>query len=350
MAEQPTNVWKFTQLDGPKDTLILAGYEAPFGRPRQKAILKDKLTVRQQVTRYPDSIIQPTRHIFGSHREDQEITGRWMDRKLGKGAAQQHVTEWERFVNAKVRIQITWGNILSYKAFIESIETAWESPTEVAWTMRLLIDSKDDDVVARGQTTTPLPDKIAQMNTDLAIIGKGSPSRVSVDKIWEPDLFDIIGTIASKIAIVTSAIAGLANGFDNLKTATIAQLHQLKAACHQLKTAMNTFELALDPPLDTALSSRESESDMKHRNFQFTSSISFNEVLAVIAGILRDIDIAERGNTFTNYTARTGDTWESISQQFYGNVDGAADIRAANGIKFGNLPAPGTKYFIPRQQ
>jgi hypothetical protein len=64
-----TGAWRFEQLAGDKKTLILAGYSAPFGRPRQKAVVRDKVQIREKTTRYPGSSGPPTRHIFGDDYE-----------------------------------------------------------------------------------------------------------------------------------------------------------------------------------------------------------------------------------------------------------------------------------------
>ena len=69
----------------------------------------------------------------------------------------------------------------------------------------------------------------------------------------------------------------------------------------------------------------------------------------MMAAFDRDTEIAQRGKTFTQYTAKFGDSWESVSIKFYATPDGAQAIRQANGIKYGEPPRPGSNYIIPNK-
>ncbi len=70
--------------------------------------------------------------------------------------------------------------------------------------------------------------------------------------------------------------------------------------------------------------------------------------LAEIAEADRAAERAERGFIRGLHTAKTGETWESISNQEYGDASRVGDILAANAIEPGEAPTPGTTYIIPR--
>jgi len=76
-----TENWILTPIRGDSATVVLSGYSAPFGRPRQKAVVKEIIKSRVQTTNYPGRLL-PTRHSFGIMYEPIELTGRWMTKML----------------------------------------------------------------------------------------------------------------------------------------------------------------------------------------------------------------------------------------------------------------------------
>jgi hypothetical protein len=341
-----SNVWRFEQLEDPFKTLTLAGSAAPYGRPRQKPVLTDKLMVRQQVVRYPDNASLPTRHIFGSHRENWEITGRWMDRRLGDGAVADLVDAWESFVRDKRRVSVAWGATVAYTGVIESFQVAWESPTEVVWTLLLSVDEKDGDQVPRA---SHLIDHATQVDIIIGEIQNAATQKLKSDPGWHPDILDSIDTLVSAVSVATSAVYQIAHSFSNLEAATFQELNRFRAGLNQLRTAIITMEDTLTAAkVDTYTLSRESKSDIAWYNFLTSNSINNYAILADIADLMRASDLAARGKNFTTYTAATGDTWERISTIEYGIPDYADKIRQANAVRYGVLPIAGTKYKIPQ--
>lgn len=339
--------WRFEQLDGPKRIIKLVGYAAPFGRPRQKPLYSDKNSLRQTVTRYPDSIKEPTHHTFGTRRHDLELSGRWMDNKLGAGAAAALVAQFDQFVDDAVRCRVSWGDVNSYVGYLESIESRWESSTQVAWTLVFSTDSKDGDAVVRT-----IPELDHKKNTQRLVdaLGIQLVPALNARGGWKPDLLDAIDSAIASIAGFTGSLAKIAGQFSNLESATANELQRFRGAINQLRTAIVKYENTIGFALaDFALFVRQSETDIAWFQYQHMASRQNSIALAILADLERDCVLAERGKNKTSYTARTGDTWESIAIQIYGDPEGADALRAANGVKLGVLPVPGKKYKVPQK-
>jgi hypothetical protein len=347
--------WVFEQLETPKGsngpkTLKLANYAAPFGRPRQKPVIKDKLTVRNQVVRYPGNSKAPTRHFFGTHREPSVLTGRWMDSNLGVGEAKNLVAAWDDFIDDQVLCRISWGDNLSYTGFIESLETEWESPAQVAWTMNLLLDEKDTSNVRVAVPALSLDQSTSQLQKVLADLFPGidQPQGFSPDPAWSPDLQDSVDQIVSDIAQFSANLNNVIGQLSNLESATFFELQRFRSAIHGIKTAVLQYEAITDNLRnDTALFVRQADSDIAWFTFTSNEDIGTTTLYAILADMELDAEKAQRGKTTLSYVAIQGDTWESISTQFYDSPSGANKIRQANGVQFGALPQAGKTYQIP---
>jgi len=138
--------WVFAQTGVPNPkTLRLNAYAAPFGRARQKPVVTEKLVVQVQKTKYPATNENRTYHVFGYEYEDIELTGRWMTRHLdGEETADSLAAKWIEFVKDEAVLLVTWGKFASYKGIITELTLARESEHELAWTIKMIVDSKDD--------------------------------------------------------------------------------------------------------------------------------------------------------------------------------------------------------------
>jgi hypothetical protein len=79
------------------------------------------------------------------------------------------------------------------------------------------------------------------------------------------------------------------------------------------------------------------------------NEVDLRRILALMAALDKQAEIAERGKLQSSYVAQLGDSWESISMKFFGAPDKAQSIRDANGAKYGAQPYPGSTLKIPLQ-
>ena len=132
--------WTFVQLGPPNKTMTLSGYSAPFGRQRQKAVVRDAVTIRESTTYYAGASGPPTRHVFGNKLEQWELTGRFMDPAAGSGYAKTQTDYVKQFVLDAQPVEIRWGDIVGARGFIKSFDPGRESEFQVEWKMTVLVD------------------------------------------------------------------------------------------------------------------------------------------------------------------------------------------------------------------
>ncbi len=345
--------WKFEQTGSNPKTLTLEGYSAPFGRPRQKAVCEEEFGVRVQTVRYPGNDGPPTRHLLGTKWTDEfQLTGRWMDRKLGgAGLANLKVDEWQRFIAEQKNLRISWGDIVSYTGMIEKIKIGRESPSEVVWTLYILIDEREG-----FRETRPLPPRnfaSKKRDYDLAASNFVSTSKLQFNthRDWSPDLLDVMDSTLSSLASFSASLNKAVRQFDNITSATSASLQRLRMSIHGVKTAFINYMHTIDNVvIDTALFIRQSESDINWFAYKQDQNVQASVILGILADMDREAEIAERGRSRTTYTGRNGDSWEMVGVQFFGDPDGADLIRQANGVRYGELPTSGRIYQIPQLQ
>lgn len=366
--------WSIEQLDGDKTVLWLGGWMAPFGRPRRKAVLTETFTQRVQTVRYPGAL-SPTRHLLGWHWEDFELNGRWMTRLMPTDAtANEMADSIIKLVQDGRRCRISWGNIVSYVGIIEKIELARESPDEIAWKMKFLVDYRPElkwkfQQTDRVDISTEKDKLIEQFNG--AWIRFGSKELEKTIPDWNPDFFDQIDGLFSNINGLSANFVNLVNQFDNLASATKTELSRALATIHQMRTAVATLSETLStlpmgisstvsqntniqaapgirPDALDFLFTRDADSDTNFQGWYTQSTIARDEVLTVLADIERTILIQKLGQALRSYTARDGDTWESISILMFGLPDKAESIRLLNGVRGGELPVSGQTYKIPK--
>lgn len=344
-----SNDWKFKQLQSPYKEIVLSDYAVPFGRPRQKPLLKDKLTVRNQVTRYPGNNGPPTRHLFGVHREDYDLSGRWMDSKLGTGFTATLIRNWEQFIADQVPMRMTWGNILSYVGIVESIEVDWESDSQVAWTLHLLIDEKDGYTFQSRTQQTLTVDRTAELISRIDLMTDNLKQMATSVPDLPVTFLDRIDNALALMAEPSAALTKLVNQLESLENLASGDLQRFRLAFSQITNSVVGIEnIIIYAAVDTAAWVRQSDSDIKFYDVTAKHNLYAAEMLEILADLQRDTQLVQqRGPSVRSFTARMFDSWESISNAVYGDPSGAAKIRAANGIRFGMLPQAGTKYKIP---
>lgn len=342
--------WQFTQLGGEKKVLVLDGYAAPFGRPRQHAIMEEAIKLRQVATRYPGNSGPPTRHVFGHNWTDEgmTLTGRWMNRKLeGKATAESLVEDWQAFIADEQKVQLKWGDLLEFTGIVEGIKVGWESSTEVVWTISFLIDTK----VSIGSITRPpraaptrTPDRmILDLNAGLLNI-----AQVQIQGDYQPDFFDTLDNLTGILAGAIGTLVGLSNQLAALEKQTFSALQRIRLAIGEVRTAALIFGDTVDSSIiDTQMFTRQSVSDIRWFEFRQETAFELSVMADILAELDRNVELVLRGQNARSYQAIMGDTWESISSNMYGGVSRANDIRAANGITGSMQPVPGATYRIP---
>lgn len=342
--------WTFKQLGGavPK-TMILTGYAAPFGRPRQKPVVMVGRYLRKKQTHYPGNSGAPTTHLFGGASEPMELSGRWMDKFLGKGSAERNYRVFQDMVDDQIPVRITWGDLLSYIGWIDKINVHWESESQCSWSLQLLIDV--DEFKGRKPNIGPVrpPADVADdVNQWLTAVITPLPSTLpSLDAV-AGEVFDAIDDLVTNVTQYGGAAVKLANSISNVETAGFNELERLRAGLHQFKTAVITLQDTVDSlAVDTLIIDRALEDDIAWLTFQSKSTAHTNDMIFSITQLEAQAEQAVMLRIKTTYQAKPGDSWESISNDVYGEPSRAGDIRQANGIKGGAPPVSGVTYNIP---
>ena len=352
----PANNWIFRQMSGsdPK-TITLEGYAAPFGRPRQKPVVKDKLELRNARVQYPGSD-NVTRHVFGTKRAPITLAGRWMDKFLGIGRSAELIRAFEALVADGRLCAISWGSIVSYVGLPTSIEIDRESETEVAWILEIDIDRRADRTTARTeylQSDSTVGAKIQELllesklrdweKTGIITQPGGGPE-------LKPQLLDTVGDILGTIGTATSQVAKFANQVDDFEKASVNTLQQFRANIHQIKTGYVALTDTMSAiPIDASLFVRQADDDIKFLTFQNKTEYETLVLLQILADLERSTNRIETGLSTTSYTARDGDTWEFMATKYYADAGKSDIIRQANGIRYGERPSAGRTYLVPTQ-
>jgi hypothetical protein len=357
-------VWKFTQLGGPRKTLQLTGWSAPFGRARRAPIVNGGLHVGTQSTTYSDG--SRTVHAFGAEGKPFELTGRWMDAGMAiHGGAQKAARDWKDFVGDRQEVRVSWGDILSYRIFIEDLDAHYESEDSVAWELKAIVL-----VDEAGQITTqPLPTTSpAQYAARLAALlnATRAPFHVSTSTSLAgilTEVSDAFDVLVSSMNGPFAAVYDTASALSSFESALSADLQKMGAGVQSLRTSVlemrDLNELLISR---TALMSGElgtAVGDVQGGLFsgpdilQLTAAkadadLATANMLALIAEMQNDIDRRLRGDSGTAHAAQSGDTWEKIGTRSLGSPDAGRAIRAMNGIRYGAKPQPGRRYTIPR--
>lgn len=341
--------WTFEQLGGEKKKLTLDGYAAPFGRPRQKAIFEEEFKERIQTTRYPGNSGPPTRHLFGQQWNDQMIlTGRWMDRHLrGQQTATSLVVAWQDFLKDEQRVRISWGSVASFIGYCESLNVGWESDTECTWKITFLVDEKPSQTRRRLPVDSGIENNLSSL---IAFVNKSRASAAAIANNLNPDFIDQLDGVFSQVAVGTSQLVRFSNQISDLESRSFGTLQRLRLGIQEVKTAVLNLQSTIGSATDDGvLFTRQApETVITLAQFRADNDVNAMIILDLLASMHVSVERVLTGKAYTSYEARVGDSWESISTQIYHGADGAGKIRAANGIKYGELPVPGVTYRIPQ--
>lgn len=343
--------WIFIQQGGDKKTLRLSKWSAPHGRARQKAVVTDGIELRQTKTYYPGSN-KPTRHVFGHKLEDFELDGRFMDIEGGKGYAAAKAEEVKRFVADAQPVLIAWGKLITGTGMLTEFHPGRESAGNVAWKLKVEVD--EDFILDAASATQPEPEKLDDLSKALenairdALGDKREQKEITV---FPPSLdLGLSDTLDGLVSAVNTPVAMFGKMVDqvvDLERATIGSIKRLRAGLHQVKTSMLKLRAAYEDASGTSSlvsSSSGAQSDFSKR--QCDTNASMVAALSALRKLDRACAVAERKKVASFWTARPGDTWESIAKASMGSASKAAAIQEANAVT--GLPVPGTKYVIPR--
>jgi hypothetical protein len=339
--------WVFQQLEGPASSrrrMTLSAYNAPFGRPRKEAIFKELIRSRVQITRYPGASKKQTRHAFGVNWEPFELKGRWMTRH-STASALDISREWIRFIKDERTCRIAWGNIISWTGYIEELELAHESEDDIAWRMKIIIDSRDDDNSVFVRRHAPkVSDDVAFLQSWVATAN--AQKDVAVDNLT-PDFLESLENLAGELNKPAALLAKLAGDFDDLEKRTYSLVQHFRGAVANMQTAIATMRLTvLHAEVDSMNFVRTAESDINWLLFQLDFDYQSTVMLDVCGRLDRTAQLAESPEASKFVVARQGDTWESLSTRATGGPQKAAAIRSLNGGRYGTHPTPGEMYLV----
>lgn len=353
--------WRFVQQAGETKELILSGLDAPFGRPRQKPVVTDKIEVRENTVYYAGSQ-KPTRHIFGVRYEPWELNGRIGDRNStssmpdkipqGPGYAKAMVDYIKRFVSDQQPVTAQWGDILSAQAFIKSFTPEREAEYEVPYRMVVLVDTDESTPkpVQRLNSPRTARDSVqAALGALLQSLPINTLRALNVPRdSYKPSMLDQLDTLVATFNGAIATVISVVGSIESIEKALSSDLRRLRAGIGQLRTAaISLLNLYESFQIDAAIIRRSWTTDVDWMGGRADSDVSLVAALAALEDTNKRAEIAERGQAFSSYVAKFGDSWESIAQSTLGGVDKADKIRQANGITYGTQPQPGRSYKIP---
>lgn len=341
--------WRFTQLGGSRRTITLAGRSAPHGRPRKGPVVSDGIKLRRQRVYYPDGGARPpTTHIFGIEWKDWELQGRFSDEFLGKGTTSALIEQWQAFVADGQDVEISWGDVVNARGIIDSFEPGRESEFESTYKIVILIDERAifGGFVQSNQIPAAPSALAADLQGELDSVAK-IPSLPNAGDLL-PSFLDALDDLVSSANSISASMINIAGEIDSFAEGTLDQLERLRAGIAQMRTAVNKIRGTMESTAnDAALLSQGADAEVQWLSARTGADVSTMRMLAILDEMDREAEIARRGTVLAVYEAKLGDTFESIASKFYGGPDGAAAIRDANGVRYGELPTPGRSYSVP---
>lgn len=363
--------WRFQKLyPGPNDRgpkeMILQGWSAPFGRPRNGSLLNAGVAIRRQVTYYPGNNVPATIHSFGTEPKEWHLHGRWMDFAIGApGLAQKARSDWRDFVSDQQIVRATWGPILSYQIFIHDFDAHFESPGELAWELKADVIVDENAQTSARQLPSPTPlDYAASLRQEIGnLYPFSAPSYFNLRGF----LSSITDTMDSLVAAINAPFTFLYNtcsALSDFQTALSSDISSMLGGISMMRTGLLELRdstdnfvsgaFLLNSPDETVASSLQSPGALFPADFtqklvtdKASSDAANANMAALLADLRAQLATVQRGSAQTAYVARTGDTWESIALLKMGAIDGADAIRSMNGVRYGSQPTPGKRYMIP---
>ncbi len=359
------NTWTFQQLTTKEPKLLqLAGYNAPFGRPRQKPVAKELIKSRVQTTNYPGRSGRPTRHSFGINWEPMELTGRWMTKMMqGSDTANSVADEWRTFMADEIACRISWGNIVSYIGYIEELELGRESEDHIAWRMKILVDS-NEGVENQTVLVPRQPSIFEDFNDVINILSRSNLLQLPTLPNLSTDFLEQLDLLARALNGPSAALNKLVGRLEDIEKATFATLGHLRSAIKGFEIAFVDFRnLIMDSQIDAGNFARSAVSDIAWIQFQMDLDLHGNDILALMAAMDRKAELAQRqqftkvikarqtptftvaGSSNDNTLLYRGESWESLSIRATGSALNAGKIRDANGG--GGFAVAGETYIVP---
>ena len=343
-------MWSFQQIEGKeRKTLTLEAYQAPFGRPRKEPIMREVIKSRARVKYYPGSQDGATRTSFGTNWEPMELKGRWMTKRaLGSTGqtANQIADDWTLFVRDERECRMSWGNILSYRCFIEELELARESEHEIAWRLKLQVDARDDvKAPPRKSFSEPIQDDLKQVQDFLAT------SKRQVEKVRPDMAFDFLDRLDNAAALFNypSAVLNKAIGeITDIEKRSATTLKHFRSGVTGIHTAIvGMRDLLLNTAIDSVMTVRNAKSDPLWWRCQTDYDHLSTLVLARLTEMDRKVELLLNSEPSKLIVAREGDTWESLAVRALNDVKRAGDLRSLNGARYGEQPIVSESYLVP---
>ena len=358
--------WEFRQLGGKQKVLKLTGWTAPFGRPRQGALVNAGVALRQQTVYYPGNV-EPTVHIFGIEPKGWELKGRFMDRTIGtENAARDLRRSWYDFVVDGQVVRAQWGDVLSYRIVITEMDLNFESEAEIAWTLRATVLSDESQTKAANVLPVKAPlDYAVQMQVwmlALQAFAKLPPTpSLSLSSVLAllPEIADALDEAIGVINAPFAAVFDVCSALNDFQTALSSDLGKLTAGIHAMKTGILDLRDGTDLFAARAAQLNRDTASLPDGILgggdvtvvaaaKAAADLATANLLGLIADMQNEIDKAQRGQFKTAHSAQSGDTFESIAKRTMGGSDSASAIRNMNGIRYGQKPVPGRQYTIPK--
>lgn len=340
--------WKLQQLGGDRKILTLSDWSAPYGRPFQKAVVRDGISLRHKSVRYPGTNLPPTRHLFGINYSDIELNGRFRDRVLGKGGAQQQTEYVKGFLKDQEQLDISWGSIIHLTGILAEFDPGRESPGEVEWKMKILVDQDNIELTQVAPSVAKLPSALVdQISAALAPMIALPAQPESLNGL-QGNILDTLDDLVRGITGALGTLTRIANSIDNFESSLANEAKTLIAGIHSVKTAVLRTADTLSSIENDVFLIRDSANDAV--NFQQTMNGAVTQSyigLALLSDLEVQAEAAQRGSATISVRAHQGDSWESLSNRIYGGPNEADALRQANNAKYGQKPRAGQLIIVP---
>jgi len=340
--------WTFTDIvDSFGATLQLDGSAAPIGRPYQNPVAETEEFVRSEETYYNKNDV-PTIHDFGMGQKPWTLKGRWSDKMLGTGMAQQLKSQALAMLRTRHLISVEWGNVLNYTAFMKNWKFGHESPTNFTWQLELTI-LKDNTVATANATSWLLgPTDAADTAKMMALLAADIAAPPNLDTI-KPSIFDMLDSLVNAVSAAAGMVADIANTIASWEQATFAELNAFRAGVMQLKTAAITLvQTWSDLQTDTAMFGKNSANDLSFLAAQSNSVVSMQDYMDQMDQADQAAAVVQtKEQAATVVAIGTDATFDAMAGRVMGDQSQGAAIAAANQMPPGARPQVGTKYKLP---
>ena len=340
--------WTFTDsVNEWAEPLVLNGSSAPIGRPYQNPVAETEEFVRSEETYYNKNDV-PTIHDFGMGQKPWTLKGRWSDKQLGTGMAEQLKVQALTMLRARNIITVEWGNVLNYTAFMKNWKFGHESPTNFTWQLELTI-LKDNTVASVASVVAfSAPSDAADVAKMMALLAADIAAPPNLDVI-KPNLLDFLDSLVNAVSAAAGMVADIANTIASWEQATFAELNAFRAGVMQLKTAAITLvQTWSDLQTDTAMFGKNSANDLSFLAAQSNSVVSMQDYMDQMDQADQAAAIVQTKEQASTVVAiGTDATFDAMAGRVMGDQSQGAAIAAANQMPPGARPHVGTKYKLP---